>query len=281
MEKIADYFPELNISKTASEVDLKYWAVKCATDYLNNGVSLNSSIKEIATSNDLNKEHVKRISEMANSEVFQRRFDLDQDKNIYFDVADPNKINDEGPLNHKTDVMDYTLPPSYESGQNEKIASLDDRDYGDMHIDPMLDLYELKTDLTRIKQDLDDSLIMDTLREKVARDYMLSVVIDELDNSPFYKIAQAVYTVEPTVIDDLTYDLMAKNALNSSMQKEIMDIGMYKVSHNVNESHDLIKAAKEYKSFRDKVATVSEALKEVDSQLVKLSYKIKELKEIQ
>ncbi len=272
MEKTASYFPDLEV-KTASDIDLKYWAVKCATDYLNSGTPLNSSIKNIAENNDLNHEHVKRISEMANTEVFQRKFDMDEDKNVYFDVADPAKINQDSPLNKKTELGDYSSPPSYDTGQNEKVASIE-FDYGDMHQDPMLDLLELKTDLTRIHQDLDDSFQMDTLREKLARDYLYKLASEELETGSFSKMAQAIHSIEPTVLDDLTQDLIR----NEKIARE--SLGPVKLAHNLNESHQLLKAAQEYRQLKTKVANVKEALKEVDSHLNKLSHKIKELKEI-
>lgn len=108
--------------------------------------SLNDLIAQIASEHsNLGNEHIKRIAEFANNQVFQTLHSKEEDKNVHFDVADPGVIirdlRDGGSPSHdgKTlntgmadkdkvsvgdNITDYGTPPSggfgdLDSGMNE------------------------------------------------------------------------------------------------------------------------------------------------------------------
>jgi len=60
--------------------------------FLEDGVSMNSSILKIAEDNDLLPTQIQRVCEVANHNTYAMLFKTAQDKTFTFEVADPNKI---------------------------------------------------------------------------------------------------------------------------------------------------------------------------------------------
>lgn len=74
------------------ETKVADWATEAADGFLNRGVGLNSTIKKIASRENLNREKVARIVEETNKAVFLKMFEKQADKCFTFDVADTDQI---------------------------------------------------------------------------------------------------------------------------------------------------------------------------------------------
>lgn len=101
--------------KTFDEFQVEYFAKKASNDYINKKASLNDSIKKIAQEEKLNTEQIKRICEAANHTVNQHLFGTQDDKNVYFEVADVNNIEMSNVLDkvaHR-EISDYDFSPNF------------------------------------------------------------------------------------------------------------------------------------------------------------------------
>lgn len=74
------------------ETKVADWATEAADGFLNSGVGLNTTIKKIASRENLNREKVARVVEESNKAVFLKMFEKQADKCFTFDVADTDKI---------------------------------------------------------------------------------------------------------------------------------------------------------------------------------------------
>ena len=72
---------------------LEYFAKIASDNFINKKIPLTESIKNIHNNHQyLTAEHLKRIIETSNSQVYQHMYDTNDDKNIRFDVANPQDI---------------------------------------------------------------------------------------------------------------------------------------------------------------------------------------------
>lgn len=98
--------------RTVTKQELEYFAKTASNQFINNKKPLDSSIQDIAQDNVyLNREHLKRIVEMANSNVYQHLYDTQEDKNIKFDLANPNNIEQQEPAKIAFDNSAYLYGP--------------------------------------------------------------------------------------------------------------------------------------------------------------------------
>jgi hypothetical protein len=96
---------------------LKLLAKRAAAEYVKEETPLNDSIKELAKEASLNAEQTKRVIEMANTETFVRLFSGNYDKNIDFDVADPEAILSHEKTASHTPRPAYRISSKYVPGQ--------------------------------------------------------------------------------------------------------------------------------------------------------------------
>lgn len=72
LQKLANYFKEASFDGSfKNNFDVEYFAKKASESYLKSNISLNDSIRKIASDNGFNQEQVKRICETANHNVNQ------------------------------------------------------------------------------------------------------------------------------------------------------------------------------------------------------------------
>jgi len=68
------------------------WGYIASKDFLEHGVSMNTSIMKIADANDLQPTQIQRVCETANHNTYAQLFKTAKDKTFSFDLADPEKI---------------------------------------------------------------------------------------------------------------------------------------------------------------------------------------------
>jgi len=74
---------------------LSYLAKRASTRYLEDGVKLSEAVSGILEGEELNREQVKRVCEIANTETFRSLFEKSADKNISFPLADYREVHGE------------------------------------------------------------------------------------------------------------------------------------------------------------------------------------------
>lgn len=126
LQKLAKFLSSPEEDDFKHEFDIEYFAKKASTAYISDKIPLNTSIKKFAAQNGFNEEQTKRICETANHEVNQHLFNTQEDKNIYFDIADASSMFD-SPVKTAS-VNAYSFTPNEILSWREKSAEMKDWD---------------------------------------------------------------------------------------------------------------------------------------------------------
>ena len=110
LQKLANFLSSPLEDDFKHEFDIEYFAKKASDNYFSNKVPLNESIKKFASDNGFNTEQTKRICEASNHNVNQHLFNTQEDKNIYFDIADASQITSEDSIKTAS-VNEYSFTP--------------------------------------------------------------------------------------------------------------------------------------------------------------------------
>jgi len=131
LQKLANFLSSPLEDDFKHEFDIEYFAKKASDNYFSNKVPLNESIKKFASDNGFNTEQTKRICEASNHNVNQHLFNTQEDKNIYFDIADASQITSEDSIKTAS-VNEYSFTPKEisswarkEDEELQKTAELD------------------------------------------------------------------------------------------------------------------------------------------------------------
>lgn len=295
-----DPFEELlyedeGVTREVSPETLEMLGKEAASMYLNEGIPLNDAIVKLASEHeDLNDEHVKRIIEFANTEVFQQKFQNDEDKNVHFPVADPNVIfNDlksggSPSLAGPTEELDYSYSPSYLSSRDNlaKVASQKDEVLVEptlppSHHHPIEDVYDLYVTLQGQLDELKVKAASATESMDKAADSLYSIIrenISQEDGDGFGDLARALRKVasDQEIIDVMT--VMAARLVKdgvSSFEKLAADASQHNGKSLVNTDHPLFssflqlkKAASEKFKLDDMIANLNGRLEEIKNFIV-------------
>lgn len=110
---------------------------RAASEFMEGRSSLNDAVVKVASEHpELNNEHVKRVTEYANTTTFQQLFEKSADKNVHFEIADPAVVlrnlrdgrhpESAGPLATSKN-SDYAAPPvSAAHREKDSSGSLED-----------------------------------------------------------------------------------------------------------------------------------------------------------
>lgn len=247
---LEQYFGDILVegrSRNVSPEVLRELSKTAARRYIRDRVPLNESIIKIAhDEQSLNPEHIKRIVEMANTDVYLHLHGNERDKNVYFDVANPHTILEKlGSIEKKAeyDLSDYRTSPS--KARAIKLASLpwiDEELEQDTttylrHADPRNDLLDLNEKLHSAKDQLLSERENTAYKMKTAYNKLYNAVKSELrdgqisedsDERPtFSNIAQVMSTVsnsELGVLEPIATNLMKEKVasfeqLNQNFKK--------------------------------------------------------------
>lgn len=290
------YFGDIQ-SQPSNNVDkesLLWFAKTAARAYLNDKIPLNTSITKLAsTEKDLNRDHLKRIAEMANNEVFEQLFNNSSDKNVHFDVANPDQIFSSIGTEKvaQYNQSSYKKSPSEVFRKNtvEKTAQVQDQPlvatevFTRYHADPRKDLQDTKEKLAAAKEELETELLATSHNIKLSYDMLFNEVKREVRKSSFDKVAQAIFSVssdygmareDVNVLEDLTYDLMKQKVASI---KDV-NVNVTKIaSLSVNKEHPIAKNFLEYTKLAHYKNQIHLAIQEVDEGLAKTASAISTL----
>jgi len=277
------YFDGLS-TDTNTKIDksvLSTLAKTAANAFIVNNVPLNTTIMKLAKQENLNTEHLKRISEMANQEVFENLFNNSSDKNVHFELADPDAIIGKT-ASVKTaelyDLSSYKTSPKTnleKRSSNENINwNINDPIVSEMsHANPKKDLNMVNEKLEATKEALITEKMAMAFNLDKAYEVLYRNVSEELGDTTFTKIAQVIYTTTTVdnsikLLEKLSYDLMKKqrvsiNEVNSPFSKT--------ANLFINENHPIVKATKEYTKLAEAVEVLDYALQDIEDKLSKVA----------
>lgn len=273
--------------KTFDEFQVEYFAKKASNDYINKKASLNDSIKKIAQEEKLNTEQIKRICETANHTINQHLFDTQDDKNVYFEVADVNNIEMSNTLDKvaHVEISDYDFSPNKHKETIEKIASTNDYhkkafneklafidDWEISALDPKLTLLNLKEKIAAVNELAREKREANEYKIKEAHWKLYNLVKDELQESPYFKVAQviAVTTDRHEILEDITEQLLDNKVITDE------DVfAVVKVAGEFDKEHPIVKWTEKYASLLLEQELLFGAEKETEQQLKILAQEIK------
>lgn len=278
-----------------NEFDVSYFSKKAADLYLRDKVPLNQSIKKFAQTNGFNDEQVRRICEASNHDVNQRLFDSQDDKNIQFDVADSSRILGAPEPEKLASLSFYDFSPSDLrdfSGGQDKVASIpwqaaremknnpemykqasENMDWEISELDPRSTLFNLREKFASVSEYLEDKLYMTDFRIKEAHYKLLKLAKAELQEEPYYKVAQAIAlsTNRHEILEDITEELIDGNLVT---EDDIYTI--VKSAEELDLEHPVVVTTKKYASLLNEKELFSAAKEDIDERLKNLDYQLKD-----
>lgn len=247
---LEQYFGDILLegkSRNVSPEVLRELSKTAARKYIKERVPLNESIVKIAQEEQaLNPEHIKRIVEMANTDVYLHLHGNEKDKNVVFDVANPHTILEELGTTEKRaeyDLSDYRTAPrksSYIKTAAAAISSLGDELQGVTqflkHQDPRNDVLDMRDKLQAAKDEILSERENTAVKMKIAYDSLYNSIkkelkdgqltVDQQNKPTFNNIAQAMSTVSDdlSVLEPIATNLMKEKVasfdeLNTSFKK--------------------------------------------------------------
>lgn len=276
------YFGELG-DKLKEGVDkdtLEKLANDAAKSYLMDATPLNSAIQKIANENaNLNNDHIRRISEMSNNAVYDHLFKNSTDKNIHFDVADPDSFLGKSSPTEKTASYDNS---AYNKGPGkkvsvEKIAFLTDFEVSEdqsslmyfpfeQHANPRHDLYDAQEKLKATKDHFLTEKFANSMKLKEKYAQLYKQVKDQIEQVGFQKVAQVMNHVsnDLSVLEDLTYDLLRQKVASF----DDLNVNVTKVAElSINMEHPLVKSFREYVKLAQEKEQIEMSLEEIEKDL--------------
>lgn len=281
------YFGSLNgTSKNGVDKStLEKLAKDAAREYLKQEVPLNSAIQKIASENsNLNNNHLRRISEMANNEVYDYLFKNATDKNIQFDVADPDSFLGKTEVIEKVASYDnsaYYTPPKRHKPLQKMAFFLEAEEVipQGLHANPRQDLFDLQEKLQATKEHFLTEKLANSFNMQNKYAQLYKEVKAQVPQIGFNKVAQVLGTVskELDVLEDLTYDLLKQKVasfedLNKNFGR-VQELG-------VNKEHPLIQNFLEYTKLANNKERINIALEEIEEDLKKTGAAIANSKKV-
>lgn len=258
------------MSRLVTKDELEHFAKIASHAYLTDKTPMNSTITKIAEENGyLNKEHLKRIIEMSNSNVYQDLYGKEEDKNIHFDVADPREIlkEDVQPVKVAYDTSVYMRAPKEKHIELQKQADYSQEDimedYTSLYSSsPQNDTKRMISQLNDAKDELEFERF--SHERKVANLYnnILKLAEKYIDNDVSVN----------AVLDAVTsHDLESSNTLLQDLgdrnKVDLSTLVYKKEGHFINPDNELVKLAFQIAGERRHVRIYEEAIKEANFQL--------------
>ncbi len=283
LQKLASFLSSPLEDDFKHEFDIEYFAKKASQNYISNKTPLNESIKKYASDNGFNVEQTKRICEAANHEVNQHLFNTQEDKNIYFDIADASQITDEVPIKTAS-INEYSFTPKeihswtrkdgeslQKTAQEESIfkVALNVEVSG---LDPKLNLQAVQQKVASALQKVQDDLYLADFKVKEAKNKLYKEARLVLQEAPYYKLAQAIAmsTNRHEILEDLTYDLMKEQLISEEDMFAIV-----KTAGELEEKHPIVIWTKKFASILDSFDSSLAAEKELQTQLLTIEKELK------
>lgn len=283
LQKLANFLSSPLEDDFKHEFDIEYFAKKASDNYFSNKVPLNESIKKFASDNGFNTEQTKRICEASNHNVNQHLFNTQEDKNIYFDIADASQITSEDPIKTAS-VNEYSFTPKEisswarkEDEELQKIAQEENLFKVAVStelsgLDPKLNLQAVKEKVASALQKVQDDIYLADFKVKEAKYKLYKEAKVVLKDAPYYKLAQAIAmsTNRHEILEDLTYDLM-----NDRLITEEDMFAVVKTAGELEERHPIVVWTKKFASLLDSFDSSLAAENELQTQLLTIEKELK------
>lgn len=282
LQKLANFLSSPLEDDFKHEFDIEYFAKKASDNYFSNKVPLNESIKKFASDNGFNEEQTKRICEASNHNVNQHLFNTQEDKNIYFDIADASQITNSEPIKVAS-LNEYSFSPKELHYRPQKEASIEKTAQEEnlfkvaFHteisgLDPKLNLLALKEKVASTLQKVQDDIYLADFKVKEAKYKLYKEAKEILKIAPYYKLAQAIAmsTNRHEILEDLTYDLMNEKLINEEDMFAIV-----KTAGELEEKHPIVIWTKKFASLLDTFDSSLAAEKELQTQLLTIEKELK------
>lgn len=267
---------DVYMSRIVTKEELQHFSKIASDQYLTNGVPMNKTITDISNDNQyLNKEHLKRIIEMSNSNVYQHKYDKESDKNIHFDVADPNQILKEEiePTKIAYDTSAYSRAPKEKIIEIEKVAELDTdgflNDSNAAYLSERnrcssldLDIQKMADAISSAKNELEFELFSHDLKYKAAMLELNKLAVRYIENgTPVSDVLHAISSADEDSARGTLNHLLDTNTVVGD------ELSTTKLGYFINPENDLVKVAAKARSHREHIAIYEQAIKEAEYQL--------------
>ena len=283
LQKLANFLSSPLEDDFKHEFDIEYFAKKASDNYFSNKVPLNESIKKFASDNGFNTEQTKRICEASNHNVNQHLFNTQEDKNIYFDIADASQITSEDSIKTAS-VNEYSFTPkeisSWARKEDEELQkTAQEESFFKVAVstelsglDPRLHLQAVKEKIASALQKVQDDIYLADFKVKEAKYKLYKEAKVVLKDAPYYKLAQAIAmsTNRHEILEDLTYDLM-----NDKLITEEDMFAVVKTAGELEERHPIVIWTKKFASLLDSFDSSLAAEKELQTQLLTIEKELK------
>lgn len=283
LQKLANFLSSPLEDDFKHEFDIEYFAKKASDNYFSNKVPLNESIKKFASDNGFNTEQTKRICEASNHNVNQHLFNTQEDKNIYFDIADASQITSEDSIKTAS-VNEYSFTPkeisSWAQKEDEELQKTAQEENlfkvavstELSGLDPKLNLQAVKEKVASALQKVQDDIYLADFKVKEAKYKLYKEAKVVLKDAPYYKLAQAIAmsTNRHEILEDLTYDLM-----NDKLITEEDMFAVVKTAGELEERHPIVVWTKKFASLLDSFDSSLAAEKELQTQLLTIEKELK------
>jgi hypothetical protein len=263
------------MSRLVTKEELQHFSKIAADRYLRDKISMNQTINDLANDNQyLNKEHLKRIIEMSNQNVYQHLYDKEMDKNIHFDVASPTEVlkEDVEPIKVAYDLSVYKRAP-HEKLEVQKVASeceieelvpeinpLDERNRSTNLKD---DIDRMKSALENAKEHLEREHFSHDIRHKEARYKLTKLALNYLESGvPLATVLHAISDTDAVSAKSVLDNLMTQNKVNEDDLNQPTKLGYF-----INPENELVKLAQEARNSREHLDIYEKAIKEANFQL--------------
>lgn len=283
LQKLANFLSSPLEDDFKHEFDTEYFAKKASDNYLSNKVPLNESIKKFASDNGFNTEQTKRICEASNHNVNQHLFNTQEDKNIYFDIADVSQITSEDPIKTAS-VNEYSFTPkeisSWARKEDEELQKTAQEENlfkvavstELSGLDPKLNLQAVKEKVASALQKVQDDIYLADFKVKEAKYKLYKEAKVVLKDAPYYKLAQAIAmsTNRHEILEDLTYDLMSDKLITEEDMFAVV-----KTAGELEEKHPIVVWTNKFASLLDSFDSSLAAEKELQTQLLTIEKELK------
>lgn len=228
--------------------ELEILGNQLSTDYVNSNVDLTDGLRKIATVNNLNRQQIKRVAEVANIDTYLKLANIAEDGYVEFNIANADAVIEEfdkqaeesnsgwDDIKSKIDILDFL--------QFEKIANDDSQISFNNISKKLLDMHLLEEKIASTYSELVNSytLVENSVKQAIASDNTIpeiKYVLKTASNSNYdlllNSLTENLNSVNPVVYD---FSLAELEDINEIDADSTLFKNAYKYEKCANELHD-------------------------------------------
>ena len=301
MDELTAYLLNERQQTRLSPETLEIMGKQAAAMYLDEGLSLNRAVVKVASGTDATQEHINRICEFANTEVYLRHHDKNKTAGAassypQFELADAVAVSREMRGASVPKVASVSSDYGRPAPRREKMASADadsilGETFGAGTKEPpafttasaVEDVYDAKNQLVGLKDNLEGSAQkLAMMREDASSEYYGAVKEYMLEGGSFSNVIAAARSTgaENDKIAEAMHPVVVrlmKDKVASFEQLKSQTAGFEKIAHRVvNPEHPLCAAFAGLLALDAEIEKVAVSLADVDASLADVNGFIKE-----